>query len=69
MPDRQAYVGCNLTMTNEAHHYGTLTELEEHFEANKFRGEYVIVIEGSSEPFPVVHAALHAAYTNRCPAL
>ncbi len=60
MPDRQAYVGCNLTMNNEAHYYGSLTELEEYFEANKFRGEYVIVIEGSSEPFSYT-AAAHAA--------
>ncbi len=51
MPDRQAYVGCNLTMSSEAHQYGSLKQLEAHFEEHKFRGEYVIVIEGSSEVF------------------
>jgi len=47
MPDRRAYIGCNLTMPNESHHYGTLSELHEHFKTNRFRGEYAIVIEGN----------------------
>lgn len=47
MPQRRAYVGCNLTMPNESHHYGTLAELSEYFVANRFRGEYAIVIEGN----------------------
>ncbi|MFM7775022.1 MAG: 16S rRNA (cytidine(1402)-2'-O)-methyltransferase, partial [Candidatus Kapaibacterium sp.] len=49
MPTRQAYIGCNLTMTTETHHYGTLEELHVFFEENKFRGEYVIVIEGNPD--------------------
>jgi len=47
MPQRRAYVGCNLTLPNESHHYGTLAELHEHFTEHRFRGEYVIVIEGN----------------------
>ncbi len=47
MPGRRAYIGCNLTMPNESHHYGTLSELYEHFKTNRFRGEYAIVIEGN----------------------
>ncbi|MFM2132735.1 MAG: hypothetical protein RL156_16, partial [Bacteroidota bacterium] len=49
MPSRPAYIGCNLTMANEAHHYGTLLELHTFFEENKFRGEFVIVIEGNPD--------------------
>jgi 16S rRNA (cytidine1402-2'-O)-methyltransferase len=49
MPSRPAYIGCNLTMANEAHHYGTLSELHAFFEENKFRGEFVIVIEGNPD--------------------
>jgi len=47
MPQRRAYIGCNLTMPHESHHYGTLAELSEYFAANRFRGEYAIVIEGN----------------------
>lgn len=47
MPERRAYIGCNLTMQNESHHYGTLAELSKYFAANRFRGEYAIVIEGN----------------------
>ncbi|MFM8177928.1 MAG: hypothetical protein ACKOAG_01940, partial [Candidatus Kapaibacterium sp.] len=36
-------------MTTETHHYGTLEELHVFFEENKFRGEYVIVIEGNPD--------------------
>ena len=46
MPNRRAYIGCNLTYPSETHHYGTFAELEEKFRANKFRGEFVIVFEG-----------------------
>jgi 16S rRNA (cytidine1402-2'-O)-methyltransferase len=47
MPERRAYIGCNLTMSNEAHHYGTLAELRDYFTEHRFRGEYAIVIEGN----------------------
>jgi len=46
MPDRNAYIGCNLTYPSETHHYGTFTELLEKFTTNKFRGEFVIVFDG-----------------------
>ncbi|MCX7929711.1 MAG: 16S rRNA (cytidine(1402)-2'-O)-methyltransferase [Chlorobi bacterium] len=49
MPDRRAYIGCNLTMPDEHHHYGTVAELAEHFSAHPFRGEFVVVIEGNSD--------------------
>jgi 16S rRNA (cytidine1402-2'-O)-methyltransferase len=49
MPDRRAYIGCNLTMATEAHHYGRLSELREKFAEQRFRGEYVIVIEGNPD--------------------
>ncbi len=47
MPERRAYIGCNLTMPSESHHYGSLTELRDYFAQNRFRGEYAIVIEGN----------------------
>lgn len=49
MPQRRAYIGCNLTMENESHHYGTVAELTERFAQQRFRGEYVIVIEGNPD--------------------
>jgi len=48
MPDRRAYIGCNLTMKFETHHYGTFKELLAKFSDMKFKGEFVICIEGSS---------------------
>jgi 16S rRNA (cytidine1402-2'-O)-methyltransferase len=58
MPERQAYLGVNLTMPNEAHYYGTLAELSEHFGQGRFKNEYVIVVDGLSantEPMNVVN--------------
>lgn len=49
MPERRAYIGCNLTMENESHHYGTVAELAERFAQQRFRGDYVIVIEGNPD--------------------
>ena len=46
MPDRKAYIGCNLTMAFEHHHYGTFTELMVKFTESPFKGEFVIVFEG-----------------------
>ena len=45
MPDRQAYLGANLTMHYETHHYGTFKELFEKFQDKKFKGEFVICFE------------------------
>ncbi|MGA1277851.1 MAG: 16S rRNA (cytidine(1402)-2'-O)-methyltransferase, partial [Candidatus Kapaibacteriota bacterium] len=46
MPDRKAYIGCNLTMAFEHHHYGTFSELQAKFTESPFKGEFVIVFEG-----------------------
>ena len=46
MPDRKAYIGCNLTMAFEHHHYGTFSELHQVFTDTPFKGEFVIVFEG-----------------------
>ncbi|MCS7176667.1 MAG: 16S rRNA (cytidine(1402)-2'-O)-methyltransferase [Candidatus Kapabacteria bacterium] len=48
MPNRHAYVGCNLTMPYETHHYGTFAELFERFRTLRFRGEFVLCFEGCS---------------------
>ncbi len=48
MPDRKAYLGINLTMPFETHHYGTFKKLFEKFNSQKFRGEFVICFEGAS---------------------
>ncbi len=47
LPNRQVYIGCNLTMPFETHHYGTFTELHAKFAEVKFKGEFVIVFEGA----------------------
>ncbi len=47
MPDRRAYIGCNLTMPFETHHYGTFKELYEKFKNSRFKGEFVIVFDGA----------------------
>lgn len=47
MPDRRAYIGCNLTMPFETHHYGTFKELYNTFKNTKFKGEFVICFDGS----------------------
>ena len=51
MPARNAYIGCNLTMPFETHHYGTFQDLFEKFKNLKFKGEFVIVFAG--DPFRI----------------
>jgi 16S rRNA (cytidine1402-2'-O)-methyltransferase len=46
MPKRNAYIGCNLTMPYETHHYGTFSELYNKFKNLNFKGEFVICFEG-----------------------
>lgn len=46
MPKRKAYIGMNLTMPFETHHYGTFEELYAKFSENKVKAEFVIVFEG-----------------------
>ena len=46
MPDRNAYIGVNLTMPYETHHYGTFLRLYEKFKGQRFKAEFVICFEG-----------------------
>jgi 16S rRNA (cytidine1402-2'-O)-methyltransferase len=48
MPDRQCYIGFNLTTPYETHHYGTFRELNDKFKDEKVKAEFVIVFEGES---------------------
>lgn len=47
MPSRRAYLGCNLTMDSETHHYGTISELYTKFVVMRFKGEFVFCFEGA----------------------
>ena len=47
MPKRTAYLGCNLTLPFETHHYGTFTELHAKFSEEKFKGEFVLCFAGN----------------------
>lgn len=49
MPNRNVYIGMNLTMIYETHHYGTFRELYHKFSKDKVKSEFVVVIEGTSE--------------------
>ena len=42
MPERRAYLGINLTMNYETHHYGTFKELYDKFRGQRFKGEFEI---------------------------
>ena len=46
MPERSCYVGCNLTMPHETHHYGTTKQLLDKFSISPFKGEFVICLGG-----------------------
>ncbi len=47
MPQRRAYIGMNLTMAYETHHYGTFKELFEKFENENIKAEFVVCFEGN----------------------
>lgn len=49
MPERRAYIGMNLTMPFETHHYGTLKELAAKFENSNLKAEFVLVIEANKD--------------------
>ncbi|MDX9790385.1 MAG: 16S rRNA (cytidine(1402)-2'-O)-methyltransferase [Candidatus Kapaibacterium sp.] len=49
MPERKVYLGMNLTMPFETHHYGTFSELVKKFENSKIKSEFVIVMEANKE--------------------
>ncbi len=48
MPERNAYIGMNLTTQYETHHYGTFKELFDKFNDKRIKGEFVICFEGIS---------------------
>ena len=47
MPDRKAYIGMNLTLKYETHHYGTFQELYDKFKEHNMKSEFVICFKGS----------------------
>lgn len=53
IPNRRAYLACNLTMKNETHHYGTIQELYDKFKDKKVKMEFVFVIEGNTSGLPL----------------
>lgn len=53
IPNRRAYLACNLTMSNETHHYGTIQELHDKFLDKKPKMEFVVVIEGNTSGLPL----------------
>ena len=53
IPDRRAYLACNLTMKNETHHYGTIQELYDKFKDKKTKMEFVLVIQGNTSGLPL----------------
>lgn len=53
IPDRRAYLACNLTMKNETHHYGTIQELYDKFKDKKVKMEFVLVIQGNTSGLPL----------------
>jgi 16S rRNA (cytidine1402-2'-O)-methyltransferase len=58
IPNREVYIGMNLTMPSETHHYGTFKELYEKFKSEKFKSEYVIVFSGLDNSDKVEKARL-----------
>lgn len=48
MPNRNVYLGMNLTMIYETHHYGTFRELYAKFSKEKVKSEFVVVVEGNN---------------------
>lgn len=46
---RRIVVACELTMPGEKIVRGTVKQVGEHFEKNKFKGEFVIVVEGKTK--------------------
>lgn len=51
MPNRKAYIGMNLTMPYETHHYGTFSELFKKFKEERIKAEFVVVFEGKSNTY------------------
>lgn len=51
MPERRAYIGMNLTMRYETHHYGTFKEIKEKFADQKVKAEFVLVFDGAPKGY------------------
>ena len=49
-PSRKMVVACNLTMPSENIVRGTVKQVADYLEKNKFKGEFVLVVEGKSKP-------------------
>ena len=47
MGERNAYIGMNLTMRYETHHYGTFNEIKDRFKDEKIKAEFVLVFEAA----------------------
>ena len=47
-PSRKMVVACDLTMPSEKIVRGTVAQVAEHFEKNRFKGEFVLVVEGKA---------------------
>ncbi len=50
MPHRKAYIGMNLTLPYETHHYGSFVELYEKFKEQRIKAEFVICFAGATQP-------------------
>lgn len=48
LPERNAYLGMNLTHSFETHHYGTFKDLYEKFKSEKIKAEFVVCFEGKN---------------------
>ncbi len=46
LPQRKAYLGLNLTMHFETHHYGTVVEIYDKLKDQRIKAEFVLCIEG-----------------------
>lgn len=46
MPNRNAYIGFNLTYAYESHHHDTFANLYKKFKDERIKAEFVVVIEG-----------------------
>jgi len=53
MPHRKAYIGMNLTMPYESHHYGTFYELNQLFGTMKIKAEFVVCIEAAEPNYSI----------------
>ena len=65
MSGRHAYIGMNLTMRYETHHYGTFAELHEKFKDERIKAEFVLVFEAAPHSFEPTKKAFGTRKQNR----